>query len=86
MPAARKVAADPEAGIWLGLRNGDLARYRHGKTEIFPFKHEQNSVVDQIIVTSDGSVLGATPVGVIGWKEGKQQTPHDPETACLAML
>jgi len=74
MPAARKVAADPEGGIWLGLRNGDLARYRHGKTEIFPFKHEENSVVDQLIVTSDGSVLGATPVGVIGWKEGKQQT------------
>ena len=74
MPAARKVAADPEGGIWLGLRNGDLARYRHGKTEVFPFKHEENSVVDQLIVTSDGSVLGATPVGVIGWKEGKQQT------------
>src|SRR6266851_4647644 len=74
MPGARKVAADPEGGIWLGLRNGDLARYRHGKTEIFPFKHGENSVVDQLIVTSDGSVLGATPVGVIGWKEGKQQT------------
>jgi signal transduction histidine kinase/ligand-binding sensor domain-containing protein len=74
MPAARKVAADPEDGIWLGLRNGDVARYRHGKTEIFPFKHGENSVVDQLIVTSDGSVLGATPVGVIGWKEGKQQT------------
>ncbi len=74
MPGARKVAADPEGGIWLGLRNGDLARYRHGKTEIFPFKHEENSVVDQLIVTSDGSVLGATPVGVIGWKDGKQQT------------
>jgi hypothetical protein len=35
MPAARKVAADPEGGIWLGLMNGDLARYRHGKTETF---------------------------------------------------
>ncbi|HWO39013.1 MAG TPA: two-component regulator propeller domain-containing protein, partial [Candidatus Acidoferrum sp.] len=74
MPAARKVAADPEGGIWLGLRNGDLARYRHGKTEIFPFKHEENSVVDQLVVTSDGSVLGATPLGLVGWKEGKQQT------------
>jgi signal transduction histidine kinase len=74
MPAARKVAADPEGGIWLGLRNGDLARYRHGKTEIFPFKHEENSVVDQLIVTSDGSVLGATPLGLVAWKDGKQQT------------
>jgi signal transduction histidine kinase/ligand-binding sensor domain-containing protein len=73
MPAARKVAADPEGGIWLGLMNGDLARYRHGKTEIFPFKHGDDSRVQQLIVNSDGSVLGATPLGVVGWKEGKQQ-------------
>jgi signal transduction histidine kinase len=74
MPAARKVAADPEGGIWLGLMNGDLARYRYGKTEIFPFKREEDSRVHQLIVNSDGSVLGATPLGVVGWKEGKQQT------------
>jgi signal transduction histidine kinase/ligand-binding sensor domain-containing protein len=74
MPAARRVAADPEGGIWLGLRNGDLARYRDGKTEIFPFKHGENSDVDQLLVNSDGSVLGATPLGLVGWKGGKQQT------------
>jgi ligand-binding sensor domain-containing protein len=74
MPDARKVAADPQGGIWLGLMNGDLARYRHGKTEIFPFKHGEDSRVNQLIVHSDGSVLGATPLGLVGWKEGKQQT------------
>src|SRR6267378_77479 len=74
MPPARKVAADPEGGIWLGLMNGDLARYRHGKTEIFPFKQGEDSRVNQLIVNSDGSVLGATPLGVVAWKEGKQQT------------
>jgi signal transduction histidine kinase/ligand-binding sensor domain-containing protein len=74
MPAARKVAADPKGGIWLGLMNGDLARYRRGKTEIFPFKHGEDSRVNQLIVNSDGSVLGATPLGLIAWKEGKQQT------------
>jgi signal transduction histidine kinase/ligand-binding sensor domain-containing protein len=74
MPAARKVAADPQGGIWLGLINGDLARYQHGETEIFPFKHGEDSVVFQLIVNSDGSVLGATPLGVVAWKEGKQQT------------
>jgi ligand-binding sensor domain-containing protein len=74
MPAARKVAADPEGGIWLGLINGDLARYRHGKTEIFPFRHGEGSPVNQLIVNSDSSVLGATGLGVVGWKEGKQQT------------
>jgi signal transduction histidine kinase len=54
--------------------NGDLARYRHGKAEIFPFKHGEDSRVNQLIVSSDGSVLGATPLGVVGSKEGKQQT------------
>ena len=73
MPAARKVGADPEGGIWLGLMNGDLARYRHGKTEIFPFKHGEDSRVNQLIVNPDSSVLGATPLGVIAWKEGKLQ-------------
>jgi signal transduction histidine kinase/streptogramin lyase len=74
MPAARKLAADPQGGIWLGLMNGDLARYRDGKTEIFPFKHGGDSRVNQLVVNSDGSVLGATPLGVVAWKEGKQQT------------
>jgi signal transduction histidine kinase len=90
MPAARKVAADPEGGIWLGLMNGDLARYRQGKTEIFPFKHGEDSRVNQVIVNSDGSVLGATPLGVVAWKEGKQQTltvrnglPCDPVYALI---
>src|SRR5258705_9812981 len=31
------------------------------------------AAVHQLIVNSDGSVLGATPLGVVGWKEGKQQ-------------
>jgi signal transduction histidine kinase/streptogramin lyase len=74
VPAARKVAADPEGGIWLGLMNGDLARYRHGRTEIFNFKHGEDSRVNQLIVNPDSSVLGATPLGVVAWKEGKQQT------------
>jgi signal transduction histidine kinase/ligand-binding sensor domain-containing protein len=74
MPAARKVAADPEGGIWLGLMNGDLARYRHGKTEIFPFAHSVDSRGNQLIVNFDGSVLGATPLGLVRWKDGKQQT------------
>ena len=30
--------------------------------------------VNQLIVNSDGSVLGATPLGLIAWKQGKQQT------------
>lgn len=74
MPAARQVAADPAGGIWLGTRNGDLVRYRNGHAEIIPFTHAPDSQVDQLLVNSDGSVLGATAFGLIGWKQGKKQT------------
>ena len=74
MPAARKVVADPHSGIWLGLMSGDLARYRHGKLDVFSYPHNSDPFVQQLIVNPDGSVLGATESGVIGWRNGKQQT------------
>jgi len=75
IPGGRRIAPNPEGGIWLGLRNGDLARYREGKLETFPFRrpYDQRGV-EQITVTSDGSVLGATAFGLIGWRQGKQLT------------
>ena len=39
MPEARRVAADRAGGIWLGLMNGDLARFRQGALDVFPFRH-----------------------------------------------
>jgi signal transduction histidine kinase/ligand-binding sensor domain-containing protein len=72
--SARTAAADPQGGLWLGLTNGDLARYRHGETEVFPFEHDPDSRVNQLLVNADGAVLGATAFGLIGWKQGKQQT------------
>jgi ligand-binding sensor domain-containing protein/signal transduction histidine kinase len=74
IPNARALAADRSAGIWLGLMNGDLARYRNGNFEIFPFHHDPNLRVRQVIVNSDNSVLGTTAAGLIGWKNGRQQT------------
>ena len=73
MPPARKLVADPQSGSWLGLVNGDLARFRSGKTEIFPFSGHSDSRVLALTASSDGSILGATAFGVIGWKNGKQQ-------------
>jgi hypothetical protein len=70
MPTAISLAADLQDGIWLGLANGDLARYRHGKLETFPFRRGQDSRVYQIVTNADGSVLGATQSGLIGWKNG----------------
>ncbi len=70
---ARRVAADPSGGLWLGLVNGDLAQYRNGRTETFHFSHRISSSVDQVTVNPDGTVLGATAFGLIGWKSGRQQ-------------
>jgi PAS domain S-box-containing protein len=74
LPAAHALATDQHGNIWLGLMNGALARYRDGKTEIFSFEHSRNARVRQVIVNGDGSVLGTTAGGLIGWKDGRSQT------------
>jgi signal transduction histidine kinase/ligand-binding sensor domain-containing protein len=72
--AASSLVADPRGGVWLGLLDGDLARYQQGRIETFRFERTANSPVNQVLVSSDGSVLGATAFGLIGWSNGKQQT------------
>ena len=73
MPLARKLVADPQSGIWLGLVSGDLARYRSGQLTTFAFGDHPRSQVWAIAEGSDGSILGATGFGVVGWKNGKRQ-------------
>jgi signal transduction histidine kinase/ligand-binding sensor domain-containing protein len=73
IPAARRVAADPQGGIWMGMVNGDLARYQQGKIETIHFEHSADSRVEQIAVQPDGSVLGATTFGLSESRNGKQQ-------------
>jgi signal transduction histidine kinase/ligand-binding sensor domain-containing protein len=73
MPLARKIVADPQSGIWLGLVQGDLARFRDGKIDTFTFGDHPHARVIAITAGSDGSILGATDFGVIAWKNGKQQ-------------
>ncbi len=74
IPEVSSLVADPRGGIWLGLFSGDLARYQQGHTDIFRFEHPPNSRVNQVLLGSDGSVLGATTFGLIGWSNGKQKT------------
>jgi len=63
--AATTLVAAPEGGIWLGLRSGDLARYRQGRLEEFRFEEgHKPGVAQQIIANADGTVIGATPSGV----------------------
>jgi ligand-binding sensor domain-containing protein len=54
MPPARALVADPRGGIWLGLTNGDLARYQEGHVETLHFDHPPKSPVYQVALSSDG--------------------------------
>ncbi len=66
------LAADPDGGLWLGLRKGVLARYLNGQLQIFPLKNT-NAQVLQVLPESDGSVLAATTDGVV---ERRGETQH----------
>lgn len=73
-PSAHPLAADARGNLWLGLKTGDLGRFRNGQTQIVHFPRDTDSQVRQIMVNPDGSVLGATSFGVIAWREGKART------------
>jgi signal transduction histidine kinase/ligand-binding sensor domain-containing protein len=73
VPPVAALAADGVDGVWLGLLNGDLARYRGGRLESFHFEPPAGPV-REVRVSPDGSVLGATAGGLLGWRNGKQQT------------
>jgi signal transduction histidine kinase/ligand-binding sensor domain-containing protein len=74
VPAALSLAADLKDGIWLGLANGDLARYRHGQLETFPLRSEKAAVMHQVLVRADGAVLGASSAGLVEWRDGTLRT------------
>ena len=73
LPAARQVVADLEGNLWLGLNSGDLARVRNGQPEMFHFERTRGTEIEQLMLDSDGSLLGATAEGVVGWKNGRAQ-------------
>jgi signal transduction histidine kinase/ligand-binding sensor domain-containing protein len=74
MPAASSLAADPHDGIWLGLVDGDFARYRQGRLETFSAGNPAKSPVRQILARADGSVLAATSSGLTEWRNGTLRT------------
>lgn len=73
VPRGPTLAADPTDGIWLGLADGKLARFRSGKLETFSYDLKESVAVRQVLVRPDGTVLGATSAGLIGWKNGTQR-------------
>lgn len=70
------LAADPQRGLWLGLIQGGLARYRNDQAQIFPFK-DANARVSQVLTNSDGSVLAATNHGLVEQRGDRQRTLDD---------
>ncbi len=75
IPRAKSLAPDLKGGVWLGLTNGDLARYREGRLETFPKKQgTNNQAVQNLLADSDGSIWAATSNGLIRWKDGKEET------------
>jgi ligand-binding sensor domain-containing protein len=65
VPAARSLAADPHGGLWLGLHQGTLARYRHGRLDPAISFEISPSRVDRVLMTPDETVFGATTFGLV---------------------
>lgn len=77
IPEARRIAADPAGGIWLGLMNGNIARFHRGKLDTYVYQQDAklslDTAIEQIHVERDGSVLAASAKGLIGWNAGTQR-------------
>lgn len=69
IPETRVLAPDPRGGLWFGLYDGSLARYRGGKFEIVAKDLSPGGVLS-LAVDADGSVWAATRNGLFRWKQG----------------
>ena len=64
------LAADPHGGIWISSGK-DLVLFRRGSVQKFPLDVRGPS--SQVLPEADGSVLAATPEGLLGLRRGKVQ-------------
>src|ERR1700692_4775699 len=75
LPLANSLSPDPHGGVWLGLESGGLARYRNGQMEFISLNQSpHDGPVHGLLVNSDGSVLAATTLGLVGWQNGRVQS------------
>jgi signal transduction histidine kinase/streptogramin lyase len=74
IPPSRQVIADSQRNLWLAPLNGGLARFNNGQIETIAFEGMKDSRIEQLIIASDGSVLGATEAGVVAWKNNIRRT------------
>jgi signal transduction histidine kinase/ligand-binding sensor domain-containing protein len=76
--AQAAIAADAHEGIWLALRNGDLGRYIHGQLETVELHRAPGSgVIGDLVADPDGSIIGSTSRGAIGWRAGNLQEMNE---------
>jgi len=74
VPPAWMLAPNPNGGIWIATRKGDLVLFRQGALRTFPMNpNAKNPAPHKIAAQADGSVLGAFDDGLVGFREGKVQ-------------
>jgi signal transduction histidine kinase/ligand-binding sensor domain-containing protein len=74
IPRVLSLAADPKDGIWLGLSNGNLARYQRGQLEMMTTNRPGNVSVRNVLADADGSAWWVTQEGLFRWKTGRVET------------
>jgi signal transduction histidine kinase len=68
------LAPDPNGGIWIATRKGDLVQFRQGVQRKFPLNpNAKNPAPHKILAQPDSSVLAAFDDGLMGFREGKVQ-------------
>ena len=74
VPPGHSLAPDPNGGIWISTRKGDLLLVRNGTVQTkIPLTQGGSALNRQIIAQPDGSVLAGTENGIVGWRSGKVQ-------------
>jgi signal transduction histidine kinase/ligand-binding sensor domain-containing protein len=78
IPRVLSLAADPKDGIWLGLSNGNLARYKRGQLDMMTTNRPGSFSVRNLLVeadaSADASTWWVTQAGLFRWKNGKVES------------
>ena len=65
------LAADRDAGIWLGSKGGKSVHYRDGKAEAVISLSNEQIGIRSFFVDSDNAISAATVKGFYRWKDGR---------------